>query len=223
MTAMEISVSGFYLDSRAVTVGDFLGFVRDHPKWQRSQVKGIFADANYLTDWRDDLTPAAELSAPVVHVSWFAARAFCRARDAVLPTTAQWEFAAAASDSAADASDDAAFIARILAWYSRPRGRQYDAESFRNFYGVYDMHGSVWEWVLDFNTALSGGGRSAGGADSNRDRQLYCAAGVVGAERNVDYPSFLRHGYRSSLTGNYTHAELGFRCAAAVNPNRDSS
>lgn len=211
----EIVLSDFYLDAKAVTNGDFRKFVRARPKWRKSRVKKIFADENYLARWQDDLVPgpgAPEL-APVVSVSWFAARAFCRARGAALPTTAQWEFAAAASESAADASGDPAFIARVLAWYSRPHGRADGIARFKNFYGVYDLHGSVWEWVLDFNAALTSGESRA---DSSRDRQLYCAAGVVGAATSVDYPSFLRYGYRSSLDGRYTHGELGFRCAAAV-------
>ena len=217
-----IRLADFHLDAKAVSNGDFLNFVRAHPKWRKSRVKRIFADPNYLAHWRGDfaLVSMESAAAPVVHVSWFAAQAFCRARGGALPTTAQWEYAAAASETAADASHDPAFIARILAWYSLPGadGNRDDADSrapFQNFYGIQDLHGArwKWEWVLDFNTALTSGESRA---DSSRDRQLYCAAGVVGATNYEDYPSFLRYGYRSSLTGRYTHRQLGFRCAAAV-------
>ncbi|MGI9310184.1 MAG: formylglycine-generating enzyme family protein [bacterium] len=209
-----IDVTPFYLDAETVTNAEFLAFARAHPKWRKSRIKALFADRNYFRHWRDDSTlgDGAPRSAPVVNVSWFAAKAYCRARRAALPTAAQWEYAAAASETDADASDDPAFIARLLAWYSRPRGHQDGVGRFRNVHGVYDLHGSVWEWVLDFNSALSSGESRA---DSARDRQLYCAAGVVGASTYVDYPSFLRYGYRSSLDGRYTHSELGFRCAAA--------
>ncbi len=215
----KIALAAFYLDAGAVSNGAFLEFVRAHPKWRKSRIKPLFADPNYLAQWRGDLDPGsgvAVAAAPVVNVSWFAARAFCRAGNATLPTTAQWEFAAAASETVADAGDDPEFIARILAWYSRPHGRTDDAGHFKNVYGVYDLHGahgSAWEWVLDFNAALTSGESRA---DASRDRRLYCAAGVVGAATYVDYPSFLRYGYRSSLDGRYTHGELGFRCAAAV-------
>lgn len=208
-----VAIAAFRLDARAVTNADFLAFARAHPKWRKSQVKALFADANYLAHWRGDLTPggAAPAASAVVNVSWFAARAYCRAAGGQLPSAAQWEYAAAASESAPNAADDPAFIARILAWYSAPRGAPGHGE-FRNYYGIYDMHGAVWEWVSDFNAALTSGESRA---DASRERQLFCAAGILGARSYTDYPSFLRNAYRSSLSGRYTHRELGFRCAAA--------
>lgn len=220
-----VTLAPFRLDARAVTNADFLAFARAHPKWRKSRVTPLFADANYLAHWRGDLAPgaAAPAHAAVVNVSWFAARAYCRAAGGALPSAAQWEYAAAASATAPDAADDPAFIAQILAWYSAPRGGHGDGGNdgdgdpgaraeFRNYYGVYDMHASVWEWVSDFNAALTSGESRA---DASRERQLFCAAGVVGARSYTDYPSFLRNAYRSSLDGRYTHRELGFRCAAA--------
>jgi len=215
--AGAIVVAPFYLDARAVTNADFLAFVRAHLRWRKSRIKPLFADANYLRHWRGDLTPgdapAAAAGAPVVNVSWFAARAYCRAAGGNLPSTAQWEFAAAASEHAPDAGGDPAFIARILAWYAEPRAAHAGHAGFRNYYGLYDMHGAGWEWVSDFSAALTSGESRA---DSSRERQLFCAAGVVGARTYTDYPSFLRNAYRSSLNGRYTHRELGFRCAASA-------
>ena len=45
--AKEIAVSAFQLDERPVTNGESLVFVRENPKWQRSQVKRLFADERY--------------------------------------------------------------------------------------------------------------------------------------------------------------------------------
>lgn len=210
-----VAIDAFYLDARAVTNADFLAFARAHPKWRKSQVKPLFADANYLAHWRGDLAPgaAAPAQAAVVNVSWFAARAYCRAAGGRLPNTAEWEYAAAADERAPGAADDPAFIARILAWYSAPPGDRAGRAEFRNYYGIYNLHGAVWEWVSDFNAALTSGESRA---DASRERQLFCAAGVLGARSYVDYPSFLRNAYRSSLDGRYTHRELGFRCAATV-------
>lgn len=47
----------FGLDRAPVTRGDFLAFVTAQPGWRRSQVKRVFADADYLRDWADDLDP----------------------------------------------------------------------------------------------------------------------------------------------------------------------
>ena len=53
--AKEISVAAFQLDLRPVTNAEFLTFVRENPKWQRSQVKRLFADEGYLAHWTGDL------------------------------------------------------------------------------------------------------------------------------------------------------------------------
>jgi formylglycine-generating enzyme required for sulfatase activity len=82
--------------------------------------------------------------------------------------------------------------------------------TFRNVFGIWDMHGLVWEWVSDFNTALVTGESRA---DSGLDRQLFCGSGSSGASDFSDYAAFMRYAYRSSLRGNYTVANLGFRCA----------
>src|SRR5690349_12620079 len=41
-------VKSFYLDMLPVTNADFLEFVKANPRWQRSRVKRIFADVDYL-------------------------------------------------------------------------------------------------------------------------------------------------------------------------------
>ena len=78
----KIPLTAFLLDEQPVTNAGFLEFVRAHPKWRRSQVSPLFADSSYLEHWAGDLEPGprAPLDAPVVRVSWFAARA-CAARN----------------------------------------------------------------------------------------------------------------------------------------------
>ena len=53
----EVPVKSFCLDVLPVTTGDFLEFVRANPRWRRSQVKRLFADATYLKNWSGDLAP----------------------------------------------------------------------------------------------------------------------------------------------------------------------
>jgi formylglycine-generating enzyme required for sulfatase activity len=94
----KIAVPAFLLDERPVTNAEYLAFVTANPKWRRSQVARLFADESYLQHWSGDLEPgpAAPPGAPVVRVSWFAARAYARWAGKRLPTTAEWELTAAA-------------------------------------------------------------------------------------------------------------------------------
>jgi formylglycine-generating enzyme required for sulfatase activity len=212
-----VPVAAFFLDAYPVTNAEYLAFVQARPRWRRSRVPRLFADVRYLDAWSGDLEPGARAPArsPVVDVSWFAARAFCKWRGAGLPTTAQWERAAAAGERADTGRYDAAFAQRILEWYARPTPPVLPAVGgvYRNVWGAYDLHGLVWEWVDDFNTALVTG-ESRG--DSGLERTLFCAAGSVGSVNPQDYASFMRYGFRSSLRGNYSVPNLGFRCAQAA-------
>lgn len=211
-------VKRFFIDERAVTNAQYLEFVRWHPKWQRSQVAGLFADDAYLAHWESDIDfgepQAADL--PVVNVSWFAAMAYCRSEGKLLPTVAQWERAASASVTAEDSRQDPQFLNRILEWYSHPADRplaeRATRASYRNLFGAWNMHGLIWEWTRDFNTAMVTG-ESRG--DSGLQRQLFCGSASIGAADPTDYASFMRFAFRSSLDGNYTVGSLGFRCSKA--------
>jgi formylglycine-generating enzyme required for sulfatase activity len=78
---------------------------------------------------------------------------------------------------------------------------------------VEDLHALVWEWTLDFNSALVSG-ESRG--DASLDRTLYCGAGASNAADFADYAAFMRFAYRASLEANYTTGQLGFRTARSV-------
>ena len=83
----------------------------------------------------------------------------------------------------------------------------------RNVWGVEDLHALVWEWTLDFNSALVSG-ESRG--DASLDRTLYCGAGASNAADFADYAAFMRFAYRASLEANYTTGQLGFRTARSL-------
>ena len=211
--AKEIRIAAFQLDARPVTNGEFLAFVREHPKWQRSQVKRLFADERYLAHWAgDQALGSARAEQPVTNVSWFAAKAFAAWRGMRLPTTAEWEVAAAAGFTVREGAKDAEFQQAVARWYGTPSPVVLpDAGSGRaNFFGVRDLHGLVWEWTSDFNSAMVTGDARG---DSGLERQLFCGAGSVGAKDPANFPAFMRYGFRSSLRAGYTVHNLGFRCA----------
>ena len=213
----KISVAAFYLDERPVTNGEFLAFVQANPKWRRSHVSPLFADGQYLAHWLGDLEPgpSAPADAPVVRVSWFAARAYAKWAGKRLPMTAEWERAASAGYRGSAAKAEPGFTARALAWFATPTPAVLPAAGSGrpNFYGARDLLDLVWEWVDDFNTAMVTGESRA---DTDLERNLFCGSGAVSARDREDYPAFMRLGYRSSLRANYTVPNLGFRCARSL-------
>jgi len=212
-----VNVAAFQLDERPVTNAEFLAFVTAVPKWQRSRVSPLFADSSYLANWTADLTPGpnAPLDSPVIHVSWFAARAYARWAGRRLPTTAEWEFAASAGYTRADGKNDEQLNRDLYAWLARPVPAVLPAAGLGrpNYYGVRDLHGLVWEWVEDFNTAMVTGESRA---DTGLERDVFCGAGSIGAKDTTDYAAFMRQALRSSLKANNTTTSLGFRCAKSL-------
>ena len=212
--AKEVPVRAFALDIHPVTNAEFLDFVRANPRWRRSQVKRLFADEHYLKHWAGDLElgSGTTTNAPVTRISWFAAKAFAKWRDKRLPATAEWELAAAASPARPDGENDPEFKKQLAAWHSTPSPERLPpvGTSRANYFGVHDLHGLVWEWVADFNTAMVTGDARG---DSGLERQLFCGSGSQGARDVANYAAFLRFGFRSSLKADYTVPNLGFRCA----------
>ena len=204
----RVSVAPFRIERHAVTNAQFLAFVRANPQWQRNHVKRLFADDGYLALWESDLEPGTQLAdQPVVLVSWFAARAYAHWIGRRLPTTAEWELAAADFDES-----ETELTRRILDWYAKPTtaGSRAVGSGIANRAGVLDLHGLVWEWVDDFNQALVTGESRA---DPGLDRTLFCGSGAVNAANPSDYAAFMRYAMRSSLRAGYTVKHLGFRCA----------
>jgi formylglycine-generating enzyme required for sulfatase activity len=209
-----LTVPAFELQRTPVTNAEFLAFVQSHPEWSRERVAEYLADAHYLQHWQGPLQlgSAALPRQPVTNVSWFAARAYCEAQGARLPDWYEWEFAAAADAHARDARHDAQWQQHILAWYAKPSTRplaQVGTDQ-ANLYGVYDLHGLIWEWVEDFNALFIGGDNRNQG---DPDLLKFCGSGALAIEDREDYPVMMRLAMLSSLRGNSTTANLGFRCA----------
>jgi len=209
-----VTLKRFALDRHPVTNAEFLEFVTAHPEWRRDAIAPLFADAQYLGHWAgaSALGDTARARQPVTRVSWFAAKAYCEARGARLPAWYEWEYAAAADERSPDARKDAQWRQRILDWYAQPSSiplRDVEATP-PNWYGVSDLHGLVWEWVLDYNALLvSDDGREQDGAD----KTLYCGAGALSVEDREQYAVLMRIAFLSSLEARYTTSGLGFRCA----------
>lgn len=96
---------------------------------------------------------------PVVNVSWYDATAFCEWLVVRLPSEAQWEYACRARtttpfNTGDCLSTDEANFDGNYAYEECEKGEYRDrtvsVKSFPpNAFGLYDMHGNVWEWVAD--------------------------------------------------------------------------
>ncbi len=207
-----VSVPGFLMDVHPVTNRQFLVFVKLNPQWRRSAVKRIYADANYLLAWQNDITLNATMlpDAPVTNVSWFAAEAYSKAAGKTLPTVDQWEYAAMADGYVKDARKKETYNQYILSWYEKPNTAVNPVmQTPRNYWGVWDMHGLVWEWTADFNEVMISGESRR---DVTNDNAMFCGSGSIGASDLMNYAAFMRFAFRGSLKANYCVQNQGFRC-----------
>jgi formylglycine-generating enzyme required for sulfatase activity len=216
----SLEVPPFRLDVLPVTNGEYLEFVRLNPRWRRSVVSRLFADASYLEHWAGDLVPGdrAPADAPVVRVSWFAARAYARWRGGRLPTTAEWERAAGVGFTREDARSDDELTRLVAGWLARPVPAVLPGvgSARAHLHGARGLHGLVWEWVDDFSTAMTTGESRA---DTGLERDLFCGSGGAGSRDTSDYAAYMRQALRSSLSANNTTSSLGFRCAYDAAPS----
>lgn len=210
--AEKVEIGSFQMDIYPVTNADFLKFVNNNPEWKKSKVKSLFADSNYLKQWSSDVTFNRNIgNSPVVNISWFAAKKYCECQGKRLPKTAEWEIAARASRTKADASKDPGFNQWVLNWVTKPNPDTLPSvgSTYKNYFGIYDMHGLVWEWTYDFNSALTTGESMD---NSSPDNTLFCGGGSFASGDINNYASFMRFALRSSVKAKYCITNLGFRC-----------
>jgi formylglycine-generating enzyme required for sulfatase activity len=126
------------------------------------------------------------LQNPVETVSWDDAVEFCRKLSAMpaekkagyvyrLPTEAEWEYACRAGTTTEYSFGDSESKLGEYAWYAKNSGHTTHPVGKKkpNAWGLYDMHGNVYEWCQDwYGDHPSGSVTDPTGAASGRGRVL---------------------------------------------------
>lgn len=168
---------------------------------------------------------------PAVYVNWDDVTEFCRKLTArereagrlpsgwsyQLPTEAQWEYACRAGTTG-PYNRDGAGVLSDSAWYDKNAlnvGEMYAhlvGQKTPNRWGLYDMHGNVWEWVQDWS-----GDRLPGGRDP-----LVSTGGSLRVLRSGGWSNpagSCRSAHSGGSEPTYRDYDLGFRCA--LSPTRE--
>jgi formylglycine-generating enzyme required for sulfatase activity len=130
---------------------------------------------------------------PVEKVSWNDAVEFCRKLSALpaeksagyvyrLPTEAEWEYACRAGTQTAYSFGDSESELGDYAWYDKNAGGTTHPVGSKkpNAWGLYDMHGNVFEWCQDwYGSYPSGSVTDPTGESSGSHRVVRGGAGTA--------------------------------------------
>ncbi|GHT82690.1 hypothetical protein AGMMS49543_08050 [Betaproteobacteria bacterium] len=191
----RVSISqAFYLGKYEVTQGEWVAVMGSNP----SKFKGR--------------------SNPVEQVSWNDVQTFIQRLNAKegtnkyrLPTEAEWEYAARAGTKSTYSFGDDAGQLGAYAWYDGNSGDQTHpvGQKKPNPWGLYDMHGNVWEWVNDWydkSYYSRSPSTDPAGSSSGRYRVLRGGSWSLSA-------GFLRSAGRGSISPDSRYDLDGFRLA----------
>lgn len=228
LTRVEFE-AGFWMAETPVTVGQFRAFV-DHSGYrsdaERETDRGVRVreDGQWVQmpdrSWQDVF--ADDPNRPVVGVSWRDAQAFVlwlneietaagRLPDGFrygLPSEAEWEYAARAGNRSRWYFGDSRQLLDAHAWYMGNSGGspQPVANKPPNPWGLYDMHGNVWEWTRSVWTdRLPGGYWPASAVDDRAGHRVY-RGGSWANEANQT-----RSAHRLRSAEDFRSSSVGFR------------
>ena len=155
---------------------------------------------------------------PVDTVSWHEAVEFCRKLSALpaeqaagrvyrLPTEAEWEYACRGGTTTLYSFGDDESQLGQYAWYDKNSGNTTHAVGGKkpNPWGLYDMHGQVWEWCEDwYGEYAPSASEDPMGASSGSSRVLRGGSWVFNAD-------FCRSAFRGSNAPSNRGYYVGFR------------
>ena len=151
---------------------------------------------------------------PVDNVSWEDAQRFIERLNAKndgfhysLPTEAQWEYAARAGTTAAHAGN-----LDEMAWYGKNSGGTTHPVGTKkpNAFGLFDMHGNVWEWCDAWY------GNYSANAETDPKGPLTGTHRILRGGSWKDQASNARSAVRAWLPATTRYKDMGFRVVARL-------
>ena len=191
--------------------------------------QGEWTSVMGTTPWKGQLYVKEGDRHPATNVNWKEATDFCRkltekecgmgllraGESYRLPTEAEWEYACRAGSTTGYYFGDGAGILAKYAWYARNTeavDERYAHEVGRkgpNSWGLFDMHGNVWEWCSDQYTGPYGGA------------PVLTPNGPLHVDRGGcwrDHFSHCRSAYRFRRAPSHRSPYLGFRVVRSIAP-----
>jgi len=156
---------------------------------------------------------------PAVYISWNDVQAFIAKLNEAegvevyrLPTEAEWEVACRAGTTTRWSFGDDEGKLRHYAWYGDNAwnaGEKYAhavGTKRPNPWGLYDMHGNVWEWVQDWYGVYSSRSQKDPTGPASGSSRVYRGGSFINSARGVR--SAVRYGSSPGLSGGGVGARL---------------
>ena len=205
----RVTVSSFYMGRYLIT---------------QSQWKAIAATAKIDIDLETNPSNFKGDELPVERVNWYQATEFCKRlsretkQEYRLPSEAEWEYACRAGTTTAfhfgeTITGELANYDASKTYADEPKG-EYREETTPvgqfppNAFGLYDMHGNVWEWCADIWHNGYAGAPTDGSAwieNGNNNRSPLRGGSWY------SYPYYCRSANRSFEDRDSFNSSLGFR------------
>jgi len=169
----QVTLSAFTMSKCEVTVAQFNAFVeatgyltsleRRPGLYNYDIWTGLRWEYKIGVNWRHDINgnflPKSDYDQPVIHVSWNDAVAFAYWMGCRLPTEAEWEYACRAGTTTPFNTGNDLLLSHAnynSEYKSKVLGQPCSVGSYPpNAWGLYDMHGNVWEWCQDWGDSSS--------------------------------------------------------------------
>lgn len=197
----EVCLDAFYMGKHEVTGGQYKSVMGEVPR--------IKSGSNY----------------PVDELSWNDAQSFINKLNSIskknyrLPTEAEWEYAARAGTTTPFCFGNNILTSQANFGGNFTRdGKKYKSQAQTvgsyppNSFGLYDMHGNVWEWCQDWYNKdyyKSSFNKNPSGPPSGSER-------IARGGSGLNYPKDLRSASRFGFDPDYRSNFFGFRLVLPI-------